>query len=172
MFGDKFMTKLAQTPDPRITWPTEQAPASAMVFAQNVIDVAATPGAVWSQLIDCVRWPQWYQYCSDVSMLRGGSQLSAGSKFRFKTLGRYFEPEVVTFVPDRMLVWKAEGPAGTSGCHAWLIEPRPDGCRVITEESQIGWFLFFLRARTRGRLLKSHEEWVRALKERAEPIRD
>jgi hypothetical protein len=47
MFGDKFMTKLAQTPDPRITWPTEQAPASAMVFAQNVIDVAATPGEVW-----------------------------------------------------------------------------------------------------------------------------
>jgi hypothetical protein len=164
------MTKLAQAPDPHITWPTEQAPASAMVFAQNVIDVAATPGAVWSQLIDCVRWPQWYKYCSDVSMLRGGSQLSPGSKFRFKTLDRYFEPEVLTFVPERMLVWKAVGPAGTSGAHAWLIEPRPDGCRVITEESQIGWFLFFLRARTRGRLLESHEEWLRALKERAEPI--
>ena len=166
------MTKLAQTPDPRITWPTEQAPASAMVFAQNVIDVAATPGAVWSQLIDCVRWPQWYKYCSDVSMLRGGSQLSAGSKFRFKTLDRYFELEILTFVRSGCWCGKQRVPQDTSGAHAWLIEPRPDGCRVITEESQTGWFLFFLRARTRGQLLESHEEWLRALKERAEPIRD
>ena len=45
MTEQQVVTKLAQTPDPRITWPTEQAPASAMVFAQNVIDVAATPGA-------------------------------------------------------------------------------------------------------------------------------
>jgi hypothetical protein len=81
------MTKLSQTPDPRITWPTEHAPASTMVFAQNVVDVAATPATVWSQLVDCVAWPQWYKHCSDFSILRGGSLLSANSKFRFKTLG-------------------------------------------------------------------------------------
>ena len=166
------MTKLSQTPDPRITWPTEHAPASAMVFAQNVVDVAATPETVWSQLVDCVAWPQWYKHCSDVSILRGGSLLSANSKFRFKTLGFYFEPEIVMFEPHRRLVWSAKGPAGASGSHAWYIEPRPGGCRVITEESQIGWVLFFLRARTRGRLLESHEEWLRSLMERAEASRD
>jgi hypothetical protein len=53
------MTKIAQTPDARIIWPAEHAPASALVFAQNVIDIAATPEAVWSQLVDCVTWPQW-----------------------------------------------------------------------------------------------------------------
>jgi hypothetical protein len=34
--------------------------------------------------------------CSDVSMLRGGSRLNSESKFRFRTLGFYFEPEIVT----------------------------------------------------------------------------
>jgi uncharacterized protein YndB with AHSA1/START domain len=157
-----------QIPDPRIAWPAGHAPASARVFAQNVVDIAATPEMVWSQLVDCVAWPRWYKHCSDVSVLRGGSQLSAGSKFRFKTLGFYFEPEIVTFEPDQMLVWSARGPAGTSGSHAWYIEPRSGGCRVITEESQSGLLLFFLGPRTHDRLLTSHEEWLRSLKERAE----
>jgi hypothetical protein len=110
----------------------------------------------------------------DVKMLilRGGSLLSANSRFRFKTLGFHFEPEIVTFEPHPMLVWSAKGPSGASGSYAWYIEPRPGGCRVITEESQIGWVLFFLRARTRGRLLESHQEWLRSLMERAEASRD
>jgi hypothetical protein len=83
-----------------------------------------------------------------------------------------FEREIVTFEPHRMLVWSAKGPAGTSGSHAWYIEPSPRGCRLITEESQIGLFLFFLRTRTRDRLLTSHEEWLRSLEERAEVRRD
>jgi hypothetical protein len=49
------MTKIAQTPDARIIWPAKHAPASALVFAQNVIDIAATPEAVWSQLVELCR---------------------------------------------------------------------------------------------------------------------
>jgi len=75
------MTKIARTPDPRITWPTEHAPASAMVFAQNVVDIEAPPETVWSQRIDCVAWPEWYKHCSDVSILSGGSLISANSRF-------------------------------------------------------------------------------------------
>lgn len=166
--GEHFMAKEMLRPDPRIVWPPKHQPTSAMVFAQNIIDIAAAPNAVWSQLIDCVAWPSWYKDCSDVSTLRGGPLLSAHSKFRFKTLGLYFEPEVVTFEPQRMLVWSAKGPAGTSGSHAWYIESTPVGCRVTTEEAQSGWALVFVRARTRNRLLASHEEWLRSLKERSE----
>jgi hypothetical protein len=67
-----------------------------------------------------------------------------------------------------MLVWSAIGPAGTSGAHAWYIEPTSGGCRVITEEAQRGLLLLFIGARTRGTLLASHEEWLRALKALAE----
>ena len=162
------MTQTAQIPDSRIIWPPEHSPASSLVFAQNTIEIAATPDTIWTLLIDCIDWPLWYKHCSDVSVLRGGPLLSAKSKFRFKTLRFYFEPEIDTFEPSRMLVWSAKGPAGTSGAHAWYIEPTPGGCRVITEEAQRGLLLFFLGARTRGVLLASHQEWLRALKELAE----
>ena len=164
------MKKQAQTPDPRIAWPENHAPARSRVFVQNIIDISATPQAVWRILTDCLAWPQWYKYCADVSVLHGGQQLSRESKFCFKTLGFYFEPEVVTCEANRLLVWTAKGPAGTSGSHAWYIEPMQRGCRVITEESQIGLLLFFLGTRARKRLLLSHAEWLRALKERAEGV--
>jgi hypothetical protein len=162
------MSQTAQIPDSRITWPPGHSPASSRVFAQNMIEISATPETIWSLLIDCARWPSWYKHCADVSILRDGPFLSATSKFRFKTLGFYFEPEIVTFKPHRMLVWSAIGPAGTSGAHAWYIEPTSGGCRVITEEAQRGLLLFFIGARTRGTLLASHEEWLRALKALAE----
>ncbi len=162
------MLNTAQTRDPEIPWPPTHSPASAVVFAHNEVEIAASPQKVWSLLIDCVAWPGWYKKCSDVSMLKGGPMLGAGSKFRFKTLRTYFEPEVVTFDSCRMLVWSAKGPAGTSGSHAWHIEPTAAGCRVVTEEAQTGLLLRLVGARVRRELVASHEEWVQSLKRLAE----
>jgi hypothetical protein len=162
------MTQHTQIPDSRITWPSGNLPSSSIVFAQNTIEIAATPEKVWALLVDCVRWPSWYKHCADVSVLRDGPTLNARSKFRFKTIGFYFEPDIVTFDLYRMLIWWAKGPAGTSGAHAWYIEPTSSGCRVITEETQKGFLLRLVGARTRQRLLVAHEEWLRALKALAE----
>ena len=125
-----------QTPEPRIAWPPGHSPASAAIFAHNFVEIAASEQKVWALLIDCVQWPRWYKHCSDVSVLRGGPLLSVNGMFRFKTLGFSFEPVITTFEPERMLVWSAKGPAGTSGAHAWYIEPRAGGCRVVTEEAR------------------------------------
>jgi len=157
-------------PDRRIDWPKEHEPASARVFAQNTIDIAAPPEVVWKLLIDCGRWPDWYSQCSDVSVLRDGPLLGSTSQFRFKTLGFYFEPEIERYEPFRLLVWSAKGPAGTSGAHAWYIEPTPSGCHVVTEESQRGMLLSIIGHRTRTRLLTAHEEWLRSLKVLAETL--
>ena len=162
------MLDSSQSPDPEIPWPPNHPPASAIVFAHNSVDVRASPQRVWSVLIDCTAWPRWYKNCSDVSILEGGSQLEAGSRFRFKTLRTYFEPKVVTFEACRMLVWSAKGPAGTSGSHAWHIEPTAAGCRVVTEEAQTGLLLRLVGRRIRGELVASHEEWVQSLKRLAE----
>ena len=162
------MPNSAQSPDPDIPWPWSHSPASAVVFAHNSVEIAASPQKVWSLLIDCVAWPRWYKRCSDVSILRGGPQLAAGSKFRFKTLRKYFEPGVVTFDACRMLVWSANGPLGTSGSHAWHIEPTATGCRVVTEEAQTGLFLRLVGGLVRGELVASHEDWVQSLKRLAE----
>ena len=162
------MADSSQLPDPEIPWPPNHSPGLAVVFAHNSVDVRASPQKVWSLLIDCAAWPRWYKKCSDVSILEGGSQLQAGSRFRFKTLGTYFEPKVVTFEACRMLVWSAKGPAGTSGSHAWHIEPTAAGCRVVTEEAQTGLLLRLVGRRIRGELVASHEEWVQSLKQLAE----
>lgn len=166
--GKPSMKKKDQIPDSRIAWPPENSPAVSGVFAQNIVDIAAPPDKVWSLLIDCVKWPQWYKHCTDVSILRGGLLLGVNSKFRFKTLNLYFEPEIRTFEPSRMLVWSAKGPLGGSGAHAWYIEPTPGGCRVVTEETQRGILSALLGWYTRQTLLTSHEEWLRALKALAE----
>lgn len=166
------MTKNVQIPDSRIVWPPHYAPASSIVFAQNSIDIAATPERVWSLLIDCVQWPSWYKHCTDVSMLRGGPLLSAQSKFRFKTLGFYFEPDIETFEPFKMLIWSAKGPAGTRGVHVWYIERKTGGCRVITEEAQRGLLLAFIGGRTRrtlSRRTKSGSARSRCWLKRARP---
>jgi len=63
MIHDRIKVKLGsvevakaskQIPDPRIPWLAEHAPGTARVFAQNIVEVAASPEAVWFQLIDCV----------------------------------------------------------------------------------------------------------------------
>jgi len=162
------MSSSTQVPDRRIPWPAAYEPATAVVFAQNTVEIAAPLEAAWSLLIDCARWPAWYRHCSDVSIQTGGPQLGPGSKFRFKTLGLYFEPQVEVFEPLRILIWSARGPAGSRGAHAWRLEPTPTGCRVVTEEGQWGWLLRIVGARTRRSLLTYHEEWLRALKALAE----
>jgi hypothetical protein len=93
------MTRHAQIPDSRIAWPPGDSPSSSIVFAQNTIEIGATAAKLWALLIDCVRSPSGHKHCADVSVLRGGSVLSAKAKFRFKTIGFYFEPDVVTFSP-------------------------------------------------------------------------
>jgi len=162
------MTAIKQVPDAAMIWPSGNSPAESGVFAQNVIEVRAKPETVWSLLVDCAKWPRWYRHCADVSILRDGSTLREHSKFRFKTLNLYFEPEVTVFEPQRMLVWFAKGPLGSSGAHAWRIEPIRDGCRVITEETQRGIPSRLLGWHTRKRLLLAHQDWLEGLKEMAE----
>ncbi len=120
-------------------------------------------------LVDCTDWPRWYKHATDVAIVRGqAGTLTQDSRFRFKTLGFYFEPEIETFEPYHLLVWTAKGPLGTSGAHAWFLEPISRGCRVITEETQKGLLLFFLKSRVRRDLHNFHEEWLRSMKEQAE----
>lgn len=157
-----------QIPCASIVWPVGNTPAASRVFAQNVIDVMAPPEVVWSLLIDCVQWPQWYRHCSEVSILRGGPLLGADSKFRFKTLNLHFEPEVTACVPQRMLVWHAKGPLGASGAHAWYIERTERGCRVVTEETQRGILSLLLGWHTQKLLLTVHQDWLEGLKTLAE----
>lgn len=155
-------------PDTRIRWPNGCTPDSGRVFAQNTIDIAAPAETVWSLLVDCTAWPRWYEHCSDVSIIHGKATLGPGSKFRFKTIGFFFEPEITTCERLHALVWYSKGPLGSSGAHAWYIEQTGNGCRVTTEEVQRGLLLFFISGRMRNTLLRCHQDWLESLRALAE----
>lgn len=157
-----------QVPDERINWPENHSPKSAVVFAHNSIEIAASPEKVWSLLIDCVRWPIWYKHCTNVTILQGGPLLGPASQFRFKTMQLYFEPKIEVFERPTRLLWTAQGPAGSSGAHAWYIESTLEGCRVITEEAQKGLILNLVKSRTQRTLFEAHEDWLQSLKALAE----
>ena len=162
------MDSASHSPDHRIIWPPDHSPASAVVFAHNEVQIEASPEKVWSLLVDCTTWPSWYKHCADVSILGEESVLQENSKFRFKTLGNYFEPKVVTFDPYTSLIWEAQGPAWTSGAHAWYIEHCATGCKVITEEVQKGLLLYVVGGRVQKNLHIYHEDWLQSLKTLAE----
>ncbi len=118
------MTQVPQDSDPRIAWPPANTPASARVFAKNVIEIAATPADVWSLLVDCTRWPSWYKRCEDVSLLSGDGVLGPDSSFRFKTLGAYFEPEITAFEPAACWSGERTGRSGPAARMPGTSSPR------------------------------------------------
>ena len=73
----------------------------------------------------------------NVTIEGGGSDLMAGSRFRWKTFGVTLDSKVEEFVPPERLAWSAHS-TGIDVYHAWLIQKRPSGCHVLTEESQNG----------------------------------
>lgn len=96
----------------------------------------------------------------------GAPDLAAGVRFRWRTFGVRVTCTVREFVPCERIAWDGTAPL-LDVYHAWLIEPRAEGCRVLTEERQNG-----LAARAQallmpGRMHAGHDLWLPRLKQRA-----
>ncbi len=64
------------------------------------------------------------------------------------------------------IAWSARS-RGIDAYHAWLIERRPSGCHVLTEENQNGW-LARLNAALRPRFMgRMQRVWLERLVEMA-----
>lgn len=150
-----------------ILWPQEFDPARAPVHVRNDIHIPAPCERVWAWLIRAQLWPSWYANSSNVRFLRGTPpDLESETRFRWKTFGVTIESTVREFVSPARLAWDAKG-IGLNAYHAWLLEPTPEGCHVLTEETQHG-----ILARTGNllaprRMFRGHERWLNALRERA-----
>lgn len=150
-----------------IIWPDRYSPGSTAVQVSNQIAIAAPPSAVWACLIRAASWPSWYPNSSDVQIEGGGEDLSSGAAFRWRTFGVPVASTVREFVTDERIAWDGKG-LFLDVYHAWLIEPRADGCWVLTEENQNG-----LAARAQALLMPNrmhagHDVWLAGLKQRAE----
>lgn len=150
-----------------IRWPERYAPGRAAVEVSNEISIAAAPSAVWSWLIGASRWPTWYPNSRDVKIAGGVSNLSMDARFRWRTFGVAVSSTVREFVPDERIAWDGTGLL-LDIYHAWLIEPRPGGCWVLTEENQNGLAAHAQAWLMPRRMHAGHDLWLARLKERAE----
>jgi uncharacterized protein YndB with AHSA1/START domain len=150
-----------------IVWPDRYAPDRVAARVSNEITIAAPPSNVWAWLIRAAAWPDWYPNSRAVRTESGRPTLSPGERFAWRTFGVPIRSTVREFVPEERIAWDGIG-LFLDVYHAWLIEKRPDGCWVLTEENQNG-----LAARAQAYLMpqrmhRGHELWLTRLKAQAE----
>lgn len=151
-----------------IRWPSDFEPSPAPVSVSNQIDISAPPDRVWACLIRAQSWPSWYRNSKRVRFLRGTlPDLALGTRFHWWTFKVPITSEVREFVPYERLAWDAEG-LGVRAYHAWLITPTPNGCHVLTEETQHGWAAQLSAFFRPNQMYKGHQMWLEGLRERAE----
>ena len=150
-----------------ITWSHRYAPDRVAARVSNEISIAAPPSSVWAQLIRAADWPGWYPNASHVAIAGGALALSPDVRFTWRTFGVAVTSVVRDFVPDERIAW--DGTAFLLDVyHAWLIEPRPGGCWVLTEEHQNGLAARAQAALMPNRMYRGHQLWLERLRVRAE----
>jgi uncharacterized protein YndB with AHSA1/START domain len=150
-----------------IRWPPRYAPDKVAVRVSNEIAIRAPPERVWAWLIRAAAWPAWYPNSADVRIAGGGAELSPEAHFTWRTFGVAVSSTVREFLPPERIAWDGSG-LFLDVYHAWLIEPRAEGCHVLTEEHQDG-----LAARAQAiflprRMHRMHQLWLERLKAQAE----
>ena len=145
------------------SWPERYRPDRAAVHVANELDVPAPPERVWAWLIRAPLWPTWYPNSHDVQVAHGATCLTAGAEFTWKTFGVALRSRVEVFDPPERLAWTGRA-GGLDVFHAWVIERRPPGSHVRTEESQNG-ILPRLNHAVRPRHMSDfHQMWLERLR--------
>jgi len=146
-----------------ITWPAKYAPERTRVHVKNDLEMDARPEVVWGWLVRASLWPTWYSNSEKVVIEGGSPDLLAGSTFRWKTFGASLTSKVEEFVPFERLAWTARG-TGIDAYHAWLIEARPTGSHVLTEETQNGWLAGINAMLRPNHTHRWHQTWLEGLR--------
>jgi len=148
-------------PEPSVEFPEGQRPSESPIYTRNTLMIAAPAERVWAWLIVPKRWPEFYANATRIEV-EGGDRLAPGTLFHWNTLGLRVHTTVQQFVPNQRLSWAGHG-MGAAAYHGWVIEPRPGGCLVVTEETQQGFLASVSRLFVRRSLLKWHQRWLEGL---------
>jgi len=150
-----------------ILWPAQYAPGRVAATVSNEIAIAAAPDTVWAWLVRASAWPSWYPNSHRVRITGGKAELDAGAQFRWRTFGVAVRSTVREFEPPSRIAWDGKG-LMLDVYHAWLIEPRPGGSWVLTEENQNGIAARLQALLMPQRMFRGHQLWLERLKTRAE----
>lgn len=147
-------------------WPERFRPDRAPVHVRNEIAVEAPPEVVWAWLVRAADWPRWHPNARRVRIGGGSDALFLNARFTWSTFGVSLQSRVEEFEAPERIAWSALG-WGVDVYHAWLIEPRPGGCRVLTEETQYGWACRLGSLLMPSRMSRGHQMWLERLAARA-----
>ena len=150
-----------------IVWPERYSTGNSAVHVSNEIEISAPPEIIWAWLVRASLWSEWYPTVRGVTIAGGKSDLDLGSKFTWRIFGVTLSSTVEEFVPHERLAWSAQF-EGVDAYHAWLIERKPTGCRVLTEENQKGWLARLNKLLRPSNVSYYHYVWLEALKSKAE----
>jgi uncharacterized protein YndB with AHSA1/START domain len=146
-----------------VRWPDHFAPANAPVHVRNELEIPASAEHVWAWLIRAKLWPTWYSNSTNVQFFKGTEpDLEAGTRFRWKTFGVTIESEVKEFLPKERIAWDAHS-FGVDAYHAWVLRETPQGCYVLTEETQHGSLAKLQKRVMPNRMYQYHQVWLEAL---------
>lgn len=150
-----------------VRWPDHYLPARCPIHVRNELAMAAPAAAVWAWLVRAPLWPTWYPNSANVRILEGPTpDLAQGTRFRWKTFGVTIESRVLEFVPGERIGWDAHA-FGIDAYHAWVLTPTPQGCHMLTEETQHGWIARAGALLMPGRMHKFHQIWLERLRDQA-----
>jgi hypothetical protein len=150
-----------------IHWPDHYEPRNCPVHVRNELAMSVAQDRLWAWLIRATQWPDWYFNASNVKILQGsGPDLAKGTKFRWKTFGITITSTILEYVPCERIAWDAHGFA-FDGYHAWVLQPTPTACHVLTEETQRGWLARLGALFMPNRMHRFHQLWLEALENQA-----
>jgi uncharacterized protein YndB with AHSA1/START domain len=149
-----------------IRWPDRYKPEATAVHARTELEMPVPPEAVWAWLVRAERWPTWCPDFAEVVIEGGGPDLRLGSRFRWRAFGVALTSRVEEFVEPERIAWSARS-TGIDAYHAWLIERRHSGCRVLTEENQNGLVARLNNALRPKFMPTMQKAWLERLAEKA-----
>jgi uncharacterized protein YndB with AHSA1/START domain len=132
------------------------------MHVRNELEMPVPPERVWAWLVRASLWPTWYPNSREVLIAGGGPDLRLGVEFTWKTFGVALRSKVEEFVPREKLAWTGRS-AGLDVYHAWLIDRRPKGCYVLTEEAQNGILPRLSNTLRPQRMSQFHQLWLERL---------
>ena len=86
--------------------------------------------------------------------------------FTWRSFGVSLKSKVEEFVPCQRLAWSAIG-MGLEAYHAFLIEGIPNGCHILTEETQNGWLARLGHTLRPRNMSEKHQMWLEQLRTKA-----
>jgi uncharacterized protein YndB with AHSA1/START domain len=137
---------------------------NAPLKARKEVVIDAPFDKVWAVLTGIDRWPEWQP---DVSSAKLEGDLAVGSIFRWKAKGTKIASVLQILEPKRRIGWTGRS-IGMKAVHTWVLDPRGNGTRVVTEESLSGWLPHVLKIFDSAFLEKSLMRSLQVLKTRVE----